>query len=155
MLERRAIVIYLDGDEAVVAAQHGGCGHCDSVQGCGSGKLAKLFCSQPRQFRVRNDVNARVGEEIQISVVEGALLRSASILYLLPLALLLVGGVLGSHWAVDVASRDGYSAAGAVIGLVAGFVLARLLASRQHVLAVAGKSIDNSTEDVNHHSRPA
>ena len=139
VLETRAMVIYLDGDEAVVAAKHGGCGHCDSVKGCGSGKLAQLFCSQPRQFRVRNEVNACVGEEIQVSVADGVLLRSAAILYLLPLALVLMGSLLGSYWAVDVPSRDGYAAAGALLGLAAGFALARLLTLRQHALAVASK----------------
>lgn len=140
MLETRATVVYLDGDEAVVAAKQGGCGQCDSVNGCGSGKLAQLFCTQPRQFRVRNEVNARVGEEIQVSVADGVLLRSAATLYLLPLALLLAGALLGSYLAIDVVSRDSYAAAGALFGLIAGFALARFFTFRQRALAVAGKS---------------
>ena len=138
MMETRAIVISLDGDEALVAAKHSGCGQCDSSKGCGSGKMAQLLCSRPRKFRVRNEVNARVGEEIQVFVADGVLLRSAAILYLLPLTLLLTGGLLGLSLATDETSRDGYSAAGALIGLVAGFFLARLLTVRQQALAVAG-----------------
>ena len=139
MMETRAIVISLDGDEALVAAKHSGCGQCDSNKGCGSGKMAQLLCSRPRQFRVRNEVNARVGEEIQVFVADGVLLRSAAILYLLPLSLLLTGSLLGLSLAIDETSSDGYSAAGALIGLVAGFFLARLLTVRQHAFAVAGK----------------
>ena len=140
MLETRAIVLYRDGDEAVVSARQGGCGQCDSVNGCGSGKLAQLFCAQPRQFRVLNEVNACVGEEIQVCVADGVVLRSAAMMYLLPLALLLLGSLLGSYWAVEVPSRDGYAAIGALMGLVAGFALARLLTRRRQVLAVAGKA---------------
>ncbi len=125
MLETRAIIIQVDGAEAVVEAlESGGCGHCGSEKGCG--KASQLFCSQPRRFRVRNNINARIGDEVQISVADGVLLRSAAIIYLLPLALLLAGGMLGSHWANDAASRDGYAAIGALLGLVAGFVLIRL-----------------------------
>lgn len=141
MLETRAIVVSVEGNEAVVAAKHGGCGQCDSAKGCGSGKLAQLFCSQPRQFRVRNQMNARVGEEVQVSVADGVLLRGAIILYLMPLMLLLAGGLLGSYWATDAASRDGYAAVGALSGLVAGFTLARLLISRQPALAAANPTI--------------
>lgn len=133
MLETRAIIIQLDGTEAVVEAQQaGGCGNCDKVNGCTSGKLSKLFCTQPRRFRVYNGIDARIGEEVQVIVADGVLLRSALTLYVLPLLSLLVGGLLGSHWADTAANRDAYAAIGALIGLVAGFALARLLALRQH-----------------------
>jgi len=138
MLETRAIIIRVDGAEAIVEArQGGGCGQCDSVNGCASGKVSKVFCVQPRQFRVRNDISARIGEEVQVSVPDGVLLRSAAIMYMLPLALLLAGGGLGAHWAADASSRDGYSAAGALLGLVAGFALARFATTHHRALSVA------------------
>ena len=134
MLETRAIIIQLDGAEAVVEAKQGsGCGHCDSEKGCG--KAAQLFCSQPRRFRVRNDINARIGEEVQVSVADGVLLRSAVIIYMLPLVLLLAGGLLGSYWASDISHRDGYAAIGALLGLAAGFALVRLVTLRQRALS--------------------
>ena len=60
MMEMRAIVIQLHGDEASVKPMGtGGCGHCDSEGGCGSGTLTKLFCSnKARNFKVRNDGRA-------------------------------------------------------------------------------------------------
>jgi sigma-E factor negative regulatory protein RseC len=127
MLETRAIIIKVEGSEALVeAAQGGGCGHCDSANGCASGKLSKMFCAQPRRFRVQNSIQARVGDEVQVAQQDGVLLRSASILYMLPLALLMAGGFLGSSLATTAASRDGYAALGAVLGLVLGFAGARL-----------------------------
>ncbi len=132
MLETRAIIIKVDGTEAIVeAAQGGGCGQCDSVNGCSSGKLSKMFCAQPRRFRVHNGIEARVGDEVQVSLQDGMLLRSASILYLLPLALLMAGGFVGASMASSAAGRDGYAALGALLGLVLGFICARMYTLRQ------------------------
>jgi sigma-E factor negative regulatory protein RseC len=128
MLEMRAIVIQVEGDEASVQPlSTGGCGHCDSEGGCGSGTLTKLFCSnKPRHFKVSNVARAKVGDEVQVSIPDGALLRGAMKMYVLPLILLLIGGIAGVGMAGETASRDAYAAAGAVIGLLLGFILARL-----------------------------
>jgi sigma-E factor negative regulatory protein RseC len=129
MMEIRAIVIQLQGEDASVKPiGTGGCGHCDSEGGCGSGTLTKLFCSnKPRNFKVRNEVGAKVGDEIQISIPDGALLRGAMKMYVLPLILLLAGGITGVGLAgSEAAGRDAYAVAGAVIGLLLGFILARL-----------------------------
>jgi len=127
VLEARAIVVQLEGPEAIVEArQSGGCGHCDDAKGCGAGKLSQLFCTQPRRFRVRNGINARIGEEVEVSMADGVLLRSALTMYFLPLLLALAGGMLGTHWAFDYASGDAYAAVGAALGLTAGFLLVRL-----------------------------
>lgn len=128
MLEMRAIVIEVQGEEASVRPmESGGCGHCDSEGGCGSGALTKLFCSnKPRQFKVDNRIRARVGDEVQVSIPDGVLLRGAMKMYVLPLLLLLAGGVVGVALAGENASRDAYAVAGAIIGLVAGFIVAKL-----------------------------
>jgi sigma-E factor negative regulatory protein RseC len=138
MMETRAIIVHVQGNEALVEATGGGgCGQCNSEKGCGSGKLGQLFCSKPRQFRVLNEANAIVGEEVQITLQDGVLLRSSLLIYALPLALLLTGGMLGSHWSNDAASRDGFAAIGSLLGLAGGFMLAKWLARRQRVMAVA------------------
>jgi sigma-E factor negative regulatory protein RseC len=138
MLETRAIVIHVQGHEALVEAKGGGgCGHCDSEKGCGSGKLSKLFCTKPRQFTVLNEANARVGEEVQITLPDGLLLRSSMLMYVLPLFLLMSGGMLGALLSTDEVTKDGYAALGALIGLVSGFALARWVSRYQMVKAVA------------------
>jgi len=128
MLEMRAIVMQLRGkDASVQPIGTGGCGHCDSEGGCGSSTLTKVFCNnKPRIFYVRNEVNAKVGDEVQISIPDGVLLRGAMKMYVLPLILLLVGGIAGVGLADGVALRDAYAAAGAVLGLSLGFILAKL-----------------------------
>lgn len=138
MLETRAIVVHVQGKEALVATKGGaGCGNCDSENGCGSSKLTQLFCSKPRQFKVHNEADAVVGDEVQIMLPDGVLLRSSMLMYVVPLSLLLSGGMLGAHWANGGASRDGYAVLGSLLGLVGGFVLAKWLANRQRVTAVA------------------
>lgn len=132
MLETRAVVIQLRGQEALVESmQGGGCGQCSSAGGCGSGKLSQMFCNKPRQFVVNNAVCAAVGDEVKIELPEGVLLRSVLLLYMLPLALLFAGGVCAASLAGVTANRDVYAAVGALLGLVLGFVVARLLATKQ------------------------
>jgi sigma-E factor negative regulatory protein RseC len=127
MLEMRAIIIQVEGDEASVQPlSTGGCGHCDSEGGCGSGKLTKLFCSnKPRHFKVNNAARAKVGDEVLVSIPDGALLRGAMKMYVFPLVLLLAGGIAGASLVGETASRDAYAVAGAVVGLLLGFALAR------------------------------
>ena len=131
MLETRAIVMQIDGRSALVQADQGnGCGQCNG-KGCGTGKLSQLFCSKPRQFQVDNPIKANVGDDVIVSVAEGAVLRGISLVYALPLLLLVMGAALGNIGAVQPGQRDGYAAVGALCGLVAGFVVARWISSRQ------------------------
>lgn len=131
MLETRAIVVQVEGGQAFVQAnQGGGCGQC-SGKGCGSEKLSRLFCSEPRRFRVDNPVNARVGDEVIVSVAEGALLRSIGLVYLLPLLLLFTGALLGALLATQSGQGDVYAAGGALTGLVAGFILVKWISSHR------------------------
>lgn len=131
MLETRAIVVQVEGKHALVQANQGnGCGQCGG-KGCGTGKLSQLFCSKPRQFQVDNPVNAGVGDEVIVSVAEGAVLRGIGLIYLLPLLLLLTGATLASLLATQPEQRDIYAAAGALFGLVIGFVFARWVSLSQ------------------------
>lgn len=130
-LETRAIVVSTDKQHALVQANQGnGCAQCNG-KGCGTGKLSQLFCSKPRQFQVDNPINASVGDEVIVSVAEGALLRGIGLVYLLPLLLLVMGAMLGTMLAAQVEQRDGYAAVGALFGLIAGFMFAKWISSRQ------------------------
>jgi len=125
------VVVQVDGQYALVQANQGnGCGQCNG-KSCGAGKLSRLFCSKPRQFRVDNPVNAGIGDEVIVSVAEGAVLRGIGLVYLLPLLLLVTGAMLGSLLAGQPEQRDIYAAAGALSGLVAGFVFAKWVSSHR------------------------
>jgi sigma-E factor negative regulatory protein RseC len=138
MLETRAIVISLDGNEALVESlQGGGCGNCDSENGCGSGKLSQLFCRESRRFRVRNEANAQIGATVQIALAEGLLIRSALLVYVLPLLLLVAGALVGSVLISDEQSQDVYSAIGGLAGLISGFVIAKNISLSRNITSVA------------------
>lgn len=131
MLETRAVIVQIERHFAVVqASQTNGCEQC-SGKGCGASKLSMMFCSKPRQFQVDNPINAAVGDEVIISVAEGAILRGIGLVYLLPLLLLVTGAMIASHWAALPGQRDGYAAAGAVLGLAVGFSIAKWISSHQ------------------------
>jgi len=132
MLETRAVIVQIEGQYAFVqASQANGCEQCNG-KGCGAGKLSQLFCSKPRQFQVDNSINASVGDEVIVSVAEGSVLRGISVVYLLPLLLLVMGAMLGNTWVEQPGQSDGYAAAGAMLGLAAGFVIAKWISSRQN-----------------------
>ena len=130
-LETRATVVRVEGPVAFVeSAQASSCGQC-SDKGCGTARLSKAFCSEPRQFQVENPIAAKAGDQVVVSVADGAVLRGIGLVYLLPLALLAAGALSGNAMAEQEGQRDGYAAAGAALGLVAGFLLSRWLDSRQ------------------------
>jgi sigma-E factor negative regulatory protein RseC len=130
MLETRAVVVQVEGRFALIRAnQANGCEQCNG-KGCGTGKLFRLFCNNLRQFQVDNPINAGVGDEVVISVAEGAILRGIGLVYLLPLLLLVIGAMLGNAWAGQPAGQhDGYATAGALSGLVVGFIAAKWISS--------------------------
>ena len=130
MLQKRAVIVETHKKYALVQAiQANGCEQC-AGKGCGSSKLAQLFCSKPRLFQVDNQINASVGDQVIISIADGAVLRGIGLVYMLPLLLLLVGAVLGNTLALQE-QRDGYAAMGALLGLAIGFTLARWISVRQ------------------------
>jgi len=125
MLETRARVVKTEGLHALVRAdQSNGCNQCNG-KGCGAGKLSQLFCSRPREFQVKNVINASVGDEVIVSVEDGAVLRGIGFVYLLPLLLLLFGALLGSTFSQQPEMSDNYAALGAFFGLVTGFFYAK------------------------------
>jgi len=130
MVETRAVVTSLLGDDVVVEIIQGtGCGNCHTENGCGTGNLSKFLSRKPRRFRVHNDVNAQVGSIVQVVMMDGSLLRSSLLMYILPLILLLAGSTLGEQWSSTVEGKDVASAIFGLIGVFLGFVFVRLFLS--------------------------
>lgn len=116
MSETKGIVTSIDGDYAMVSADdQGGCGRCHEKNGCGGANVGRMFCSTPQTWRVLNPRGAKVGEEVRIVVGDGAVSASAMLIYVVPLASLIAGALLGSELAAE---------AGGIIGAVSGLVLA-------------------------------
>lgn len=116
------VVSVADGTAQVDPGMQSGCGGCQSRSSCGVSGLGKYFSSHRKTIEVKCDANIRAGDELQLSMSEGDLLKAGLLAYLLPSVLaLVVAGIAASLGLGDVGAVFG-----AGIGFAAGFWLARL-----------------------------
>lgn len=66
-----------------------------------------MFCSTPRTFRVLNPGNSVVGDCVQVAIADGAVRRSATRAYGIPLVAMLVGAIGGNALAGETGSIIG------------------------------------------------
>ena len=130
MIEERAIIVSLESETSAAEStatdstatleieRKVACGLCGQTRGCGNSIWGKLFAHQSTAFKAQNRINAKVGDSVIVGINEKALLKSALLLYILPLATMLVGAIL----ATQLNDTNGYAMLGALVGLVLGFV---------------------------------
>ena len=118
-----------DGATLVAPQANGACGanHC-ATQACGTALLTQLFSRQPRILVVDNPIAARVGERVVVGLQPGVFLKTALVVYLLPLCALLVGAAFGLFWAGHSEARDLYAALGGLIGLASSGLALKIFA---------------------------
>jgi len=130
MIETEAVVVKIEHAVAYVQAERkSSCSGC-SESSCGTSVLANLFGQKTPLYRASNEVGAKVGDRVVVGMNESALFKGTLLLYLFPLLLLFVGAVAGSALAITAEVKDGYSVAGAFIGLVAGFLGLKFLSPK-------------------------
>ena len=125
MIEERAIILSLNSETSLAEStatleieRKTACGLCGQTRGCGNSIWGKLFAHQSTAFKAQNRINAKVGDSVIVGINESALLKSALLLYILPLASMLIGAIL----ATQIYDTNGYAMLGALLGLVLGFV---------------------------------
>jgi sigma-E factor negative regulatory protein RseC len=128
MIEERAVILSLERETNDIASNDStatleierktACGLCGQTRGCGNSIWGKLFAHQSTAFKAQNRINAKVGDSVIVGINEKALLKSALLLYILPLATLLIGAILASQ----IHDTNGSAMIGAVIGLVLGLL---------------------------------
>ncbi|MHB1116842.1 SoxR reducing system RseC family protein [Sideroxydans sp.] len=104
----------------VMPTEKSGCGCCASRESCGVSGLGKYFSSRRKTIGVACDAQVRVGDELQLSLSEGDLIKAGLLAYLLPCVTAVAGAALASGYG------DVGSAVGAAVGAASGFVLARV-----------------------------
>jgi sigma-E factor negative regulatory protein RseC len=127
MIEERAVILTLDnasGDATLNSTatleieRKTACGICGQTRGCGNSIWGKLFAHQSTAFKAQNRINAKVGDSVIVGINEKALVKSAVLLYMLPLATMLIGAILAKQLnASELAAMLG-AAAGLVLGLL-------------------------------------
>ncbi len=124
MIEQAAVILALESESAsqsiatLEIVRKTACGLCGQTRGCGNSIWGKLLNHKSVNFKAQNSINAKVGDSVIVGINEAALMKSALLLYMVPLAALFIGAILASK-------LNGSEAApilGASIGLVLGFL---------------------------------
>lgn len=123
MIEERAVILSLDNLSGTPTAileieRKTACGLCGQTRGCGNSIWGKLFAHQSTAFKAQNHINAKVGQSVIVGINETALLKSALLLYVLPLVTLFLGAIL----ATKITPTDASAMIGAAIGLLLGLI---------------------------------
>lgn len=134
MIEERGEVTAVNPPYAMVMTRRSSsCGGCSSKGGCGTGALSELFAPHHQTMKVLNPVNARIGDQVVLGLEEGALLRGSLAVYIVPLLLMMGGGLLGEVLAPSLSLEIGsdlLSLLAAFMGLAAGFFWVRRFGRR-------------------------
>jgi sigma-E factor negative regulatory protein RseC len=123
MIQENAIVVSLHKDVASLEIiRQKPCGLCGQSRGCGISIWGRFFGHRPNIFKAQNIVNAKVDQIVVVGVDESALLWSSFAVYGIPLALLILGAILGSTIFSDSFHADRNTALGAMSGLFVGYL---------------------------------
>lgn len=114
------VIAVQDRVAQVMPTEKSGCGGCASRESCGVSGLGKYFSSRRKTIGVACDAQVRAGDELQLSLSEGDLIKAGLLAYLLPCVTAVAGAALASGYG------DVGSAVGAAAGAASGFVLARV-----------------------------
>lgn len=126
MKEWTTVISWTNGIALLRCEPQSGCGSCDARRGCGSHLLNELGPESNHQLQVAISQPLEPGQKVEVGISEGSLLRSASLVYLTPLAGLITGGALFQA----LFATDAFTALGAISGAGLGFLLAKKLATR-------------------------
>lgn len=126
MIEEQGRIVAVEKDAVwVETVRVTACQSCAASKGCGHAVIDKNKAGSRARVRAINALPVELDQAVVLGLPEGALLKGAAMVYLMPLLLLFIGALLG-----DMISANG-SAAGGVMGLLFGFLLNRWY-SQQH-----------------------
>ncbi len=115
------VIAIKDRVAQVEASAQSGCGGCASRDACGVSGLGKYFSTRRKTIAVPCDAEVRAGDEVQLQMDEGDLIKAGLLAYLLPCVLALAGAGIASSFGLG----DIGAALGAANGMAAGFLLGR------------------------------
>lgn len=83
------------GDVWVETRRQSTCSGCAAEKGCGTAALSRVLGQRRTRVRVLAAMPLQVGDQVVIGIAERALVRGSLAVYATPVALLLLGAVLG------------------------------------------------------------
>ncbi|MDH3974625.1 MAG: SoxR reducing system RseC family protein [Deltaproteobacteria bacterium] len=127
MLEEEGKVVKLEGGYAIIHTERGSsCDGCSAKSSChtmsdSGGRLMEM--------RAINSVGAQVGDRVKVAIDSIVLLKSSFLVYVLPLIVMIAGGLLGDNYArnnMPASDPDLVAGAVGIACLVLSFLLIRL-----------------------------
>lgn len=134
MIEEKAQVIRVAGEFAWVHTQReSACGQCSAQKGCGTSVFSKLMGNKFVELKVMNPVNAEVGDSVILGLHESVLLKSAIVMYLMPLLTMFASALVAQSLLTDsgLQNLQFWIVSAALMGLVLGFVMARRFSKKR------------------------
>ena len=131
MITERARVLRVNGTTVWVHCEsQAGCARCAAGEGCGGGLFSKLLRGRLQELPLALPAAlagaVAAGDWVLVGLSTRAVQAASTLLYGLPLAMLLAGAIAGDLlWPGDAAAF-----AGAVLGLGTGLLIARRLGNR-------------------------
>lgn len=132
-VEETGAVVRLNGDYAWVETQRRStCQSCEVNAACGSGVLSRVLGARRSKVRVRNSLDAKVGDRVVLGLNQNAMSRGAQLVYGVPLLAMILGAVAGAELghAVDGLNSDFVAVAFATAGLILGINVVKAYSRR-------------------------
>jgi sigma-E factor negative regulatory protein RseC len=121
-----------DGWAQVETDRNDACSHCSSCR-------VSFGCNSEMTIKAINRAGAGVGDLVSIHLSSGTIMKSAAILYLIPVAGLILGAFLGAGLSTRLAmSETGAIALLSLAGFILGYIITVLISrwmSAQHTLS--------------------
>ena len=129
MKERATVIAIEEHSVWVETRRQGSCGSCAANKGCGQGMISRIAPGREHYIRALVDHEQRqsiaVGDQVEIVVPDELVLKASLIVYMLPLAMLLLGMSAGA-WLLP---GDPGAIVGGGLGLLVGAGMVRWHAS--------------------------
>ena len=128
MLEEEGKVVRLEEGYAIIHTERGS--SCDACSAKSSCHTMSDPGGKTMEMRAINSAGAEVGDKVRVAIDSIVLLRSSFLVYVMPLIVMITGGVLGDSYARNyMPGSDADLVAGAtgITCLVISFLLLRLL----------------------------
>ena len=93
MVSEKGVVQEILNQKAMVRIQRSAsCATCDSRGTCG------VMSGKEMVIEVANDLQAKVGDQVEISMPTGTVLKLSLLIYFVPIVALLIGAIAGRAW---------------------------------------------------------
>lgn len=104
MISEQGIIEEISNQKAIVRIRKSGaCAHCSSKGSCSISDRDMLV-------EVQNNLQAKKGDTVELSVPEGTLLKLSALVYLMPIIALMFGAFIGSYLSIYLNSDQSITA---------------------------------------------